>query len=156
MESVVTAAGGILPQQGPLVPVIPHVVAAGVGVVANPVEGRGPAHQVEGLLGEIKEDDVADDVPVVAARNQMFGLVYRKPLEAVETDPGQELEGVGPFQDEVHHVIGKIEEDAGLLPRLLFVSPVAEFGRNSGVDIGSDLGVTQHLHDVRSGVEQLF
>jgi hypothetical protein len=56
----------------------------------------------------------------------MFGVVDLEPFEAVEADPGEQVEGVGSRDGEVDHVIGQVEEHAGVLPCPLLITPVGE------------------------------
>src|SRR5699024_7073881 len=45
----------------------------------------------------------------------------------------------------VVHMCGLIVEDSRLPPSPLFLDPIAEVSRNDGVDIGSDLGVSEQI-----------
>ncbi len=112
---------------------------------ADPVQRRGAANQVEAVFGEIEQDDIADHMAVVAARDELLGLVDREALEAVDAQVVEQLEGVGPFDQQVGHMIGLVEQDAGLLPGPLLVTPVGEFRRHAGIDVWSGRLVAQQV-----------
>ena len=123
-----------------------HVVAAGLAVVLHPVVHRRPADQVEPVLFEVEQDDVADDVAVVIAGDVLLGLVRAEILEGVHAEVLEDLRRVRSLHVHVGHVVRLVEQDAGLPPRALFVSPVRVLQRNDGIDVRSGLRLAQQLH----------
>ena len=113
-----------------------HVVAAGGGVKANPVEHRNASDEVELIRGQVEQDHVADHVAVVVAGHELLGFVHREAGEAVDAQVREQFQGVRSFHRQIGHVVGLVEEHAGLLPRLRLVPPVGEFRRHAGIDVG--------------------
>ena len=131
LEAVVLAAP-VGSQRRALVELDRHVVAARLGVVRHPVERRCAPDEVVGVLGQGEQDHIADDVALGRAGDEVLGLAGREAVEAVDAEPGEQGQRVGAFHGELRHVERLVEEDAGLLPRLLLVSPVRELGRHAG------------------------
>jgi hypothetical protein len=61
-----------------------HVEAAGLAVKLDPVHGRRAPDKQELVLGQVKQDAVADHIAVVADRHHLFGLVDGETVEAVD------------------------------------------------------------------------
>ena len=104
----------------------------------------------------MKQNPVADHIAVVAAGNELLGAVDRELRKAIDRQMGEQLEGVGPLDEQIHHVVGLIEEHAGLPPGLLLVAPVGEFGRDHRIDVGSDLRIAQHRDWIAGGLQRFF
>ena len=149
-------AAAVAAQRTPLVELDLHVEPARLGVVGDPVERRGAADEVEPVLGEMEEDHVADHVAVGRARDEVLGLVDGEALEAVDGQPGEQLERVRALHREVGHVVRLVVEHAGLLPGRLLVPPVRELGRDPRVDVRAGLRVAQQLHRALDRGEQVF
>src|SRR5438874_9210785 len=92
----------------------------------NPIVNGGPADKEQFILVEIKEDGVADDVPIVITSDKLFGFVDREIRKAVDAGSGQQFERVGALNPHVGHVVRLVEKNAGLLPGALFIPPVRE------------------------------
>ena len=102
-----------------------HIVSAGLGMELNPVGGRSAADEHQLVLFQMEQNAVADHIAVVAAGHELLGAVDGELGEAVDREMGEQLEGVGPFDVDVHHVVRLVEEHAGLAPGALFIAPVA-------------------------------
>jgi hypothetical protein len=50
--------------------------------------------------------------------------------------------------------MGLVEENAGLAPSSLFVTPIGEFGGNYRVDIGPDLRIAEQIGGLAGRLEQ--
>ncbi len=148
LEAVGLAARRIGPAHGALVQLDLDVVAAGLGVEADPVQHWNTADQIELVLAQIEQDDVADNIAVIAARHELLGFVDGEILQAVDAQIGQQLQGARAFHQQVGHMVGLVEQNAGLLPGDLLVTPVGVFGRNARIGVGAGLLVTQKLGDV--------
>ena len=108
------------------------------------------------VLGEMEQDDVADDVAAVADRHELLGAVDGKIGEAVDRQMRQHLQGVRPLDHQLGHVVRLVEQHHGLAPCPLLVAPVGELVGHHRIDIGADLRIAQHVHRVRRFVEQLL
>src|SRR5262249_4724380 len=71
-----------------------YVVAAGFAMILHPVMDRRPAHKIEQVLLEIKQNHIADHVAVVIARNKLLSAARFKPLEAVDSQVGEQPQRV--------------------------------------------------------------
>ena len=78
------------------------------------------------FVGEREQDDVADHVAVRGAWHEVLRAVGDEPVEAVDGEPGEQLERVRALDRQVGHVVRLVEEDACPLPCLLLVQPVRE------------------------------
>ncbi len=122
----------------------------------NPVKHRRSPHQIELIRAEVEEDHVANDIAVVSAGHELLRFVDRKALKTVHSEIGQELDRARPFHQQIRHVIGLIEEDTRLLPGTLFIAPIGVFRGNAGIDVRTDLLVSQELSDVSDRLKQVF
>src|SRR5688572_3681778 len=140
-----------LSRGNPLVSFHSGLKTAGLAVVLNPVVNRRPPDQIEGVLIEIEEDDVTNDIAVIVAHDVLLGFADFKILEAVDTKRREQLEGIGPLHIHVCHVVRLVEEHAALLPGSLLIPPVRKLGRHNRINIRSDLGVSQEIHRIPGG-----
>ena len=132
------------------------VVSAGLGVELQPV-GAGSAADVDVLtLCFVEEDAVADHAAVGGGGNELLGGVDGEVLEAVDAGVAQQFQRVGSLHEEVDHVVALVVEHRSVAPRLLLAAPVAELGRNNGVDVRPELRVAQHPDGVALLVQQLL
>src|SRR5579863_1392596 len=139
----------------PVVLLSGYVKAAGLSLKFNPT-GRGRApHKYQPVGLQVKQNAVADYMPVVAARCQLFSSVYGEFGETIEAEIRSQLHRVGPFHVEVGHVVGLVEQNAAVAPRALFIPPVAVFGGNHRIDIRAYLRVTQQVNRVLR-LEEIF
>ena len=129
-----------------------HVVLAGRGVEHHPVQRRRAADQIELVRGEIEQDDVADHVAFGRDRHELLGLVRLEALVAVHRQIREQLQRIRSFDREIGHVIGLVEQHAGVLPGLLLVAPVGVFGRHARIDVRSGLLIAQQLDRILHGV----
>ena len=105
----------------------------------------------------MKQDAVADHLAVVVARRELLGLVDGEVLEGVGREVRQQLQRIGAFDEQVHHVVRLIEQDAGLGPGALLVAPVGEFRSDDRIDVRADLRIAHHLDDAATGgLDRLF
>jgi hypothetical protein len=72
--------------------------------------------EVEQFLLEVEEDGVADQVARRAHRDELLGLADAEVREAVDTDVAEQPQRVGALDEEVRHVVGLVEQRAGLHP----------------------------------------
>ena len=117
--------------------------------------GRTPDEHVFALV-QMEEDAVADHVTIITAGDKLLGLVVRKVLERIDGEVGKQFDAIRAFNENIHHVVGLVEKDAGLSPGALFVAPVAEFGCDHGIDIGAYPGITQHLYRISGALQNIF
>ena len=68
----------------------------------------------------------------------------------------KQLERVRALDEQIDHVVGLVEQHAGLAPGALLVAPVGELGRDHRIDVGADLRIAHHLDDVAGGLDRLF
>ena len=73
----VAGNGALVPGQGDFVSVL-------FRVVLNPVMNRRTADEQQLILVEVEEDRVTDNVPIVAAADELLGFVDRIILETVD------------------------------------------------------------------------
>ncbi len=122
----------------------------------NPV-GRGCATDVEQLvLFEMEEDAVADDMSVRRARRELLRAIDRELREAVGREVREELQGVGPFDQLLGHVVRLVEQDTGVAPRALLVTPVRVFGRHYRIHVGADLRIAEQVDGIAGRAQQIF
>ena len=103
-----------------------------------------PARQILG-------DDlplIADDVTVRRHGGELLGLIDREVLEGIGRKMLQQLDRVLALDEQVDHVVRLVEQDAGVAPGALLVTPVAEFRSHNRVNIGADLRIAQHVDDI--------
>ncbi len=103
-----------------------------------------------------EQDDVSDDVAVGAARHEVLGPVAAEPVEAVHREVAEKLQRIGPLHRQVVHMVREVEEDTGLLPRSLLVSPVRELGRHSRIDVRPRLRVAEQLDRALGSRQDVF
>ena len=133
-----------------------ELVAAGLGLVLEPVGDRRAAHPHELLVVEMEEDAVPDHVTRRRRRDVLLGHVDREVRDAVDGRVGHHLQGIRALEEEVDHVVGLVEEHGGLAPGALLAAPVAELVGDDRVDVGADLRVAKQLDDVARLVEYLL
>ena len=92
----VRPAAPVRAQCGPQVEVDRDVVSAGLGVVDDPVERRSPADEVEAVVAEREEDDVADDVSVRAAGHEVLGAISDVPAKLFTARCERSFRASGP------------------------------------------------------------
>ncbi len=68
----------------------------------------------------------------------------------------KQLESVRTFDEQIHHVVGLVEQNAGVAPGALLVAPVGEFGGDHRIDVGADLRIAQHVDGIADGLKFLF
>ncbi len=141
---------------GALVTLQHDVVAARLRMELHPVVHRRATDDVESLPAQVSQNDVADDVAVVAARDELLRLVRLEALDAVDAEIRDELQCILALDVHVRHVIGLVEEHAGLLPCTLLVAPVRVLGRNDRVHVGTGLGVAQQIDGIAGLLDQVF
>ena len=149
-------AAPVAAQQRPDVELELHVVAAGLGVVGDPVQRGRAADEVEPVLLEVKEDHVADHVALRRARHEVLRPVDAEALEAVDRETREQRRRVRPLHRQIVHVVRLVEEDAGLLPRPLLVPPVRVLGRHPRKHVGAGRVVAQQLDRALGRVEQIL
>ena len=96
----------------------------------HPVLQMHAADQFETVLGQVIHHALPDDLPLVVARDELLGPARPEVGEAVDAQPGQQLERVGPFQKQLRHVVRLVEQHGALAPGMLLVAPVGEFRGN--------------------------
>ena len=156
LEAIRLAVERVGPRRRTLVERDLHVVAAGGRVELDPVEHRDAAHEIELVFSEVEQDHVADHVAVVAAGDELLGLVDGEVGEAVDAQPCEQLHGVRSFNSQVGHVVRLVEEHAGLLPRLHLVPPVGVFGRYAGIHVRSRLLISQQRDRVACRLDDVL
>src|SRR6516164_7856877 len=116
---------------------------------------RGSASDEEKIvLGQMKQNAVADDVAAVAARDELFCAVHRELAKAVDRQMRQHLEGVRTLHGLLHHVVRLVEKNAAIAPGALLITPVCVFSRDYRIDIGSDLRISEHIHRIAGGLQK--
>ena len=131
-----------------------HAVPADLGIEQHPIERRCPTDQIELVLRQVEQNDIADDVAIMAAGHELLGFVGNEALEAVDAEPVQKSECVRSFDHQLRHVVRLIEQNAGLLPRALLVAPVRVFGGDARIRVGPRLLIAQELNDIADAAEQ--
>ena len=106
------------------------------------------ADKDKAVLFQVKENAIADDIAVVAARSKLLGAIDGEIGEAVGGQMREQLEGVGTLDVKVAHVITLIEKNGGLAPGALLVAPVGEHGGDNGKDTRSDLRIAEHVYRI--------
>ncbi len=125
-----------------------HVPLAVGGAEQQPVRGRRAADEDE-LVHTLAEDDViADDVAVRRHGHEVLGAVEAEIRERIDAVIGEELLGLGTFDDQLVHVMGLVEEHCGIAPGALLLTPVGKLRRDDRVYIHADFGVAKHLHRI--------
>src|SRR5829696_4344011 len=104
----------------------------------------GPPDVIESIVVQIEENHITDHVSVMIACDKLLGLVDFEGLEVVYAEIGEQLECVRTFNIEIRHMKRLFEENAGLPPGTLLISPVRVLG-GSRKGIGTYLRVTQHF-----------
>jgi hypothetical protein len=125
-------------------------------VELNPIGGRIASNEGKFVVGQIKQNSVTDHVAIVAARGKLLGLVNGKILERVGPEMRQQFERIATAHIEIHHVVRLVEQDAGLGPCALFISPIGELGRDHGIYVGADLRVAHHFDCVAGSLKGLL
>ena len=101
--------------------------------------------RLNAVLLEREQDHVADHVAVGSAGHEVLRPAGAEAVEAVDGEPGEQLQRVRAVDGQVVHVERLVEEDAGRLPRPLLVAPVGELRRHAREDVGAGLRVAQQL-----------
>src|SRR5215210_4984270 len=114
-----------------------------------------PPNEVEPILVQIEENRITDHVSIMIACDKLLGFVNFEVLEAVYAEIGEQPECVRTFDIEIRHMKRLFEENAGLPPGTLLISPVGELG-GSRKCIGTYLRVTQHFDWAFGGLQGLF
>ena len=158
-ETEVGAAGGVL--RSLVVALYGYVVAAGHGVEVHPILQMHAADEFEPVLRQILQHRLADDRALVVAGYELFGTPGAEVGEAVDADVAEQLERVGPLQEQLWHVVRLVEQHGGLAPGVLFVAPVGELRRHRAragpVAVVWGRGVVAEVVDqVRGCVDQVL
>jgi hypothetical protein len=132
------------------------VVTARLEVVLHPVQRRRPADEHEAIRREMEQDRVADHVAIVVAGDELLRRVDAKVVERIDAESGDQLQRIGTFEIQVRHVVGLVEQCAGLAPRALLVAPVRELVRHHREGVRADLRVAQHLDWALRSAQCLF
>ena len=82
----------------------------------HPVDDHRVADQVEPLLLQMEEDGVADQVPARVDGDELLGPVHPEVRERVHAQVAEQSQRVGALDEQVGHVVGLVEERAGLQP----------------------------------------
>jgi hypothetical protein len=77
-----------------------------------------------------------------------LALLTAQPLELLIIVSDSSLAASLPTDIEVHHVVRLVEQHGAVLPGPLFAAPVGEFGGDHRIDIGTQLRIAQHVHNV--------
>jgi hypothetical protein len=124
---------------GSLIPFRRRLVPASFQIVLHPiVSGRTP-DEVESIFIEVKENRVTNDVAAMVARNKLLGLIDFEVFEAIDSEIGEQFEGVRTLHVEIGHVVRLVEKRTGFLPCTLFISPVRKLGPHHWKGVGSYL-----------------
>ncbi len=94
-----------------------HVVAAGGGVIVQPVDGRRNADGLVLVLFEVEENVVADDVAVIVDGYELLGHVDGELRDAVDGKFADQLQRIGALDVQVGHVVRLVEQDRGTCAR---------------------------------------
>jgi len=116
-----------------------HVVSPGPRLILQPVGRRTTADEHELVLGLAEQDPVADDMAVGSRRYILLGPVDREVRRAVDGRVGDQLQRVRALNEQIHHMVGLVEQDGRLAPGTLLAPPVGELGRHDRVDVRADL-----------------
>src|SRR5262249_36533599 len=68
----------------------------------------------------------------------------------------EQLEGIASAHVEIDHMVGLVEQDAGLGPCALLIPPIRELGSDHGIHVGADLRVTHHLYCIAGSFKRLL
>src|SRR5215212_10546726 len=115
----------------------------------------GPPHEIESILVQIEENRITDHVSITIACDKLLGLVDFEVLEVVYAETGEQPECIRTFDIEIRHMKRLFEEDAGLPPGTLLISPVRKLG-GSWKRVGPYLRVTQHFHRAFGSLQRFF
>ena len=77
-------------------------------------------------------------------------------LKTVYSQTGQHFQRVGTFHMHIRHVVGLIEENRGLAPCTLFVSPVGVLAWDHRVDVRSGLRIPQECYWISGCLHHFF
>jgi hypothetical protein len=119
------------------------------------VDRRTP-DEIEKILFEVKQNNVANHVAVVVTRHELLGFVRFEILEAVDPSVGEKLQGVGAGHIHVGHMIGLIEKHAALLPGALLVSPIRIFAGDNGIHVRPSLGIAKMIDWISRRLEHIL
>ena len=125
-----------------------HVVAARIGVIMHPVDRGRNADGLILILVEMEQDIVADDVSFVVHGHELLGHVDREMLDAVDREIADQLQRIGAFDVQVHHVVALVVKNRRAAPGHLFVAPVGEFLHDARHDSRRRLRFPQKLYRV--------
>ncbi len=130
--------------RGGVVPGHLDVVVTGLGVELDPVRRHRCPDQRVLVLVEAEEDGVADEPAARARRDELLGPVPAEAGEGVHADLGEQPLGVGAPEVDVAHVEGLVEQDRGLPPHALLVTPVRVLRARDRERVGAAGVGTQH------------
>jgi hypothetical protein len=108
------------------------------------VSGRTP-DEVEFIFVEIKEDRVTNHIAIMVTRNELLGLIDFEVFKAIDSEIGEQFEGVRTLYIQIGHMVGLVEKSAGFLPCTLFISPIRKFRTHHRKGIWSYLRISQQL-----------
>ena len=120
-----------------------HIVPAGLGIEFHPVVHRRTAHQVEQTVLQPEQNYIPDHVAFGTAGDELFGLVRAEILERVDAQIAEQLERIGALHVHVGHVKRLVEQDARLLPSLLFIPPVGVLAGHHRINVRPHLRIAQ-------------
>src|SRR5581483_9413355 len=63
---------------------------------------------------------------------------------------------VRAVDEQVHHMVGLVEQDGRLAPGTLLAPPVGELSRHDRVDVRADLRASQELDDAAAAIEDFL
>ncbi len=133
-----------------------YIVSACRSVKLDPVGGRRATDENELVLVQVKQNPITDHVAIVVTRDELLGSVDRELRKAIDGKAGEQFERVRSLDEQIHHVVGLVEQHAGLPPGFLFVAPIGEFRRDDGIDVGADLRIVQHRHWIAGSLQRFF
>ncbi len=108
----------------------------------NPVGRWRTSDENEFIFLQMEKNPVTYDIAVVTAWHILFSLVERKICKTVDGCMREQLNRIGTFDINIHHMVRLVEKNASLPPRTLLVAPVGKLGRDDRVDIGAYLRIT--------------
>src|SRR5215207_1333285 len=121
----------------------------------HPVMSGRSSNKIDLILVQIEENRITDHVSIMIACDKLLGFVDFKVLEVVYAEIGEQLECVRTFDIEIRHMKRLFEENAGLPPGTLLISPVCKLG-GSRKGIGTYLRVTQHFDWAFGSLQSFF
>jgi len=124
------------------------LIPASLYAILHPIAGGRPADEIELVLRQVKKDGITDDIAIVIARDEVFCLIDFEILEAIDAQIRKHFERIRPFDINVRHMMGLIEQSAGFAPRTLFIPPVRELVTNHGKRVGTDLRIPQQFNRI--------